>query len=493
MARLPNVSMVSALLLALGCGGGDDGESGVAIDGGGPGAVYDADTRPDRDNDGLSDAREEEEGTDPDDPDSDDDGLSDGDEIANGADPLDPDSDDDGILDGDEVLLGTDPTEADEACANTSAEATLASRPADLIVMIDTSSSMGGEAEAVEARINNDLAGVLDLAGVNYRIIMIADFGEVDGLGEPGVDPVLCVGTPLSPQDCTLPVTDIKPANGTDFFLYDAHVDSRDALIVALAEFDDPAGDDSYTGSFGAGITSSNDGQISGGWGTLLREDSLKFFIEISDDNAFTSLPGNNSLPQSDAADHVVTAAAFDTEMKARWAAANPGAGVFEYIFHSIIGVVENPAGGAWAATDAVQAGTCGAGAVNNGSVYQELSIATGGLRFPLCNNDNFDVIFQEVADGVIDGVALECSYVPAEPADGEELDFDRVVAYYTEGGSGQPLGLTRVANAGACAANSYYVSAGVITLCPDTCDAVNADLNAKLDFHVACEAPIVD
>ncbi len=493
MARLPKVSLVFACLLALGCGGGDDGGTAGDLDGGGPGRNFDADTRPDRDNDGLSDAREEEEGTDPDDPDSDDDGLSDGDEIANGTDPLDPDSDDDGILDGDEVALGTDPTTPDEACANTSAEATLASRPADLIIMIDTSSSMGGEADAVEARINNDLAGVLDSAGIDYRIVMIADFGAVDGLGEEGVDPVLCVGAPLSPQDCTDPVTDIKPANGTDFYLYDSHVDSRDALIVALAEFDDPAGDDSYTGHLGTGIVSAGNGQITGGWGTLLREDSLKFFIEISDDNAFTALPGNNRLPQSDAADHVTSAAGFDTEIKARWAAANPTAGELEYVFHSIIGVEANPSGGAWDSSEPLKAGTCGAGAVNNGSVYQELSISTGGLRFPLCNNDNFDVIFQEVADGVIDGVALECSYVPAEPANGVELDFDRVVAYYTEGGTGDPLGLSRVANAGACAANSFYVSAGVITLCPDTCDAVNADPNAKLDFHVACEPPFVD
>ena len=453
----------------------------------------DADTRPDSDGDGLSDDREEELGTDPNDPDSDDDGLNDGDEVGLGTDPLNPDSDGDGILDGDEVLLGTDPNEADEACANTSAEATVARRPADLIVLIDTSGSMGGEAAAVEARINNDLATVLEAGGVDYRIIMVADFGTVDGLGAVGSDPVLCVGAPLSPQDCTPPVTALKPQNGANFFLYDSHVDSRDSLIVALAEFDDPAGDDSYTGSFGAGISSAANGQITGGWGTLLREDSLKFFIEISDDNAFTTLPGNNSLPQSDVADQVISATGFDTQIKARWALAHPAAAALEYVFHSIIGLAANPAGGAWPASAAAQAGTCGAGAVNNGSVYQELSIATGGLRFPLCDNNNFDVIFQEVADGVVDGVVLECSYVPAEPTDGGDLDFSRVVGYYRPGGTGAPVGLGRVPNAGACVANSYYVSAGVITLCPATCATVTADETAKLDFHVACEPPNVD
>ncbi len=492
MARLPSVLVFFGCALALGCGSGDDdGLVGGGIDSG-PGGDFDADTRPDSDGDGLSDAREEEEGTDPNNPDSDGDGLNDGDEIAEGTDPLNPDSDGDGILDGDEILLGTDPNEADEACANTSAEATVARRPADLVVIIDTSSSMGGEADAVEARINNDLATVLEAGGVDYRIIMIADFGAVDGLGDPAADPVLCVGSPLSPQDCTPPVTDIKPANGTDFFLYDTHVDSRDSLMVALAEFDDPAGDDSYTGSIGAGIVSASNGQITGGWGTLLREDSLKFFIEISDDNAFVSLPGANSLPQSDVSDQVLSATAFDTEIKARWASAHPASAALEYVFHSIIGIAANPAGGAWPATSPIEAGTCGAGAVNNGSVYQELSIATGGLRFPLCDNDNFDVIFQEVADGVIEGVVLDCSYVPAEPPSGD-LDFDRVVGYYVPAGTGDPIGLGRVPNAGACVDDAYYVSAGVITLCPDTCATVKADETARLDFHVACEPPSID
>lgn len=490
MARMKTALSLCSLALALGCGG--DGSGVPGGNDGSPGAA-DADLRPDSDGDGLSDEREEEEGTDPNNPDSDGDGINDGDEIDLGTDPTNPDSDGDGILDGDELELGTDPTVEDQACANTSAEATLAKRPADLILVIDTSSSMGGEADAVEARINNDLATVLENGGVDYKIIMIADFGAVDGLGEVGVDPTLCVGAPLSPQDCTPPVTDIKPTNGANFFLYDAHVDSRDSLMVALAEFDDPAGDDSYTGSIGAGIVSANNGQITGGWGTLLREDSLKFFLEISDDNAFTALPGAVSLPQSDASDRVLSAAAFDTEIKARWAAAYPAAGPLEYVFHSIIGIAANPAGGAWPATDPLQAGTCGAGAVNNGSVYQDLSIATGGLRFPLCDNGNFNEIFQEVADGVIEGVAVDCSYVPAEPTNGDELDFSRVVAYYTPGGSGTPLGLDRVPNAAACAADSYYVSAGVIVLCPDTCDAVKADANAQLDFHVACEPPQVD
>ncbi len=492
MSRCSHVLFLSFLSIAFSCGGDPGGLVGGGIDGA-PIPMVDAEPAPDRDGDGLSDDRELEEGTDPDDPDSDDDGLNDGDEIAAGTDPLNPDTDGDGILDGDEIVLGTDPTVADQACANTSAEATIAKRPADLILLIDTSSSMGGEADAVEARINNDLATVLAAGGVDYRIIMIADFGTVDGRGDPTADPTLCVGAPLSPQDCTPPVTDIKPINGTNFFLYDTHVDSRDSLIVALAEFDDPAGDDSYSGNLGSGIVSANNGQILGGWGTLLRDNSLKFFLEITDDNAFVSVPAPSVLPQSDAADHVASAAEFDTQIKARWALANPAADAFEYVFHSIIGIAANPAGGAWPPGGGVVASTCGPGAVHHGSVYQELSNATGGLRFPLCDNASFDEIFQEVADGVVEGVVVDCSYVPAEPSNGDELDFDRVVGYYLPGGTGAPISLTRVPNAGACVSDAYWVSDGIIVLCEETCNLVKADETAKLDFHVACEPPDID
>jgi hypothetical protein len=54
----------------------------------------------DRDNDGLTDVIEDEEGTDPDNPDSDGDGILDGVEYAGGTDPNNPDTDGDGIPDG---------------------------------------------------------------------------------------------------------------------------------------------------------------------------------------------------------------------------------------------------------------------------------------------------------------------------------------------------------------------------------------------------------
>jgi hypothetical protein len=70
----------------------------------------------DSDNDGLTDAREEQLGTDPNDPDTDGDKLSDmREQQVYGTDPLAPDTDDDGYNDCKEMnIYGTDPTDPDD-------------------------------------------------------------------------------------------------------------------------------------------------------------------------------------------------------------------------------------------------------------------------------------------------------------------------------------------------------------------------------------------
>lgn len=450
---------VALMAVALGCGG--TGTGGGNADGG----AGDGGAGLDRDGDGLTDEEEGNLGTDPDNPDSDGDGLSDGDEVDLGTDPLDPDSDGDGIPDGDEVAIGTDPLDpTDDSCAGDQAAADLIKQPADIIIMIDTSGSMGGEADAVEARINDDLAGNLESAGVDYKIIMIADFPPDDG-GNAN-DPTLCIGPPLAPQNCSN-ITTPKPTNGADFFHYDAHVDSRDSLVVAIDEFDDPAGDEGPT---------SGAGQITGGWGTLLRTDSRKFFMEISDDNA-------NGTYDADE---------FDTEIKAHYAAMYPAADPLDYVFHSIIGIEANPAGGAWPATEPRRNGTCGQGAVNNGSVYQDLSIMTEGLRFPLCDNDDFDAIFSAIADDVVAGVTLPCSYTPNSTGNGS-IDLDKsAVVFEPSDGSGLES-LTRVPNAGACVDGGYYLDTVDFVLCPATCDRVRADDAGKVTLRVGCGDVVVD
>ena len=115
---------------------------------------------------------------------------------------------------------------------------------------------------------------------------------------------------------------------------------------------------------------------------------ALKIFVVITDDDSTA-----------------VTSQEFDTEIRDELAARFPGAPEQSYVFHAIIGMAAKPDGTIWQPDEPVQSATCTPGAQSAGAVYQRLSIATGGLRFPLCNvhdddpsNDDFGTIISAIA-----------------------------------------------------------------------------------------------
>ncbi len=67
----------------------------------------------DPDGDGMTNAEEAQQGTDPLESDTDGDGMSDGQEMEQGTNPNNPDTDGDGVSDGEELEQGTDPTDSD--------------------------------------------------------------------------------------------------------------------------------------------------------------------------------------------------------------------------------------------------------------------------------------------------------------------------------------------------------------------------------------------
>ncbi len=507
MLRTFSATFLSSLLVFAACsgsvgGGGDDGPGPTPPDAPLPDETPDAGL--DSDGDGVSDEDEIANGTDPNNPDSDGDGLSDGDEQQYGTDPNDPDSDDDGISDGDEVDLGTNPI--DVGCDNQSAEASAGKLPADIIIMIDTSSSMFEEADAVEANINDDLAGVLEAGEVDYRIILLADFPPEDGRSSDGeiavgADPLLCIDPPLAAptQDCDAlraaltdgdpdndPERPIKPQNGERFFHYDSHVDSHDALRLAISEFDDPNGDDGPDDPTDDDI-GSGAGQILGGWGTLLRPGSVKVFIIISDDESTG-----------------IEVEEFDTGIREKHMTMYGGElSDLRYIFHSIIGLAQkNAAGDPWLSTDEVTTDICEPGSEDPAPTYQNLSINSGGLRFPLCNvndedpdNDDFNVIFNAIAENVKNEVSLPCSFTP-DP-DQEDLNLDGAKLLYHPQGGDEIEVFDAVDDASACDTldNAFYrIDNGDSTtfeLCPQTCDRVTDDLQGKIDLLIDCDAQV--
>ena len=462
--------------------------------GGGPGDSPDANNPPgdsgppadaalDSDGDGVPDHIELENGTDPFNPDTDGDGLSDGDEQRYGTNPLNPDTDDDGLTDGEEIDLGTNPTEP--GCADQNADASQGKLPADIIIAIDTSGSMNEEADAVEANINDDLAGVLDDANIDYRIILLADFPPVDGRSSDGgrdtSDPILCIGPPLTPQDCdNLPAGQTKPDNGdpatSKFFHYDLHVDSRDALRLFVSEIDDENGDNG---------THSGPAQYPGGYGQFLRPNALKIFIVITDDDSSG-----------------ITVDAFNEQILDKLETAFPDTPQ-RYIMHAIIAMVRKPDGSAWQADEGLQDNTCSPGAVRAGVIHQQISINTGGLRFPLCNvndadpdNDDFNAIFNAIAENVKDEVSLPCAFTP-NTSGTDNLNYNGAKMIYRPMGTGALEQFSEVGNAGMCGtADGSFFKTGptespTFELCPATCDRVELDPTGRISLLIDCSIQI--
>lgn len=447
---------ISPIYLSFLLGLGACGASSSGADGGDdPIVPIDCEAENDSDGDGICDDDEETAGTDPNNPDSDGDGINDGDEIGLGTDPNNPDSDGDGILDGDELTLGTDPRVADEACAADESEAVAIDRSVDIIVVIDNSSSMTAEIQGIQDNINSNFATILGTSGIDYQIIMLARHGNLNSQS-------VCIASPLSPHSCT-PVP-AQPMQSATFKHFSREIASTNSLQLVLSTF---------------GIADEFNLNPNG-WQEHLRLDALKVFVEFTDDRSATTAQSFHDSLLALPGGHFGTALEPD------------------YIFHSVAGFrgkdLNNPAA-PHLPEDPVEPLKCSeTESVSNAPNYQDLSKMTGGLRFPLCDPGNYSVIFQQVAQGVVDRVGVPCSYALPEPAEGQTANIARVVVNYQAGGQGTPESFTRVSGLGDCAPDSWYSDENdEIVLCPETCTAVEADDAAIVKILSGCGGGDID
>lgn len=360
---------------------------------------------------------------------------------------------------------GLDP---DAACAASSAEATLTKKPVDIIFIIDNSGSMTGEIQAVQSNINSSFATIIGASGIDYRVIMVSMHGNAVGAQS------ICVQSPLSTTNCS-PIPAQPGENPPTFFQYSIEIGSHNSVCQLF---------NSYNGTvkdvFGLAPT---------GWSTWARPEALKVFVEITDDGVGSCTVNGKAIDDNDnEANGLTAAAAFDAELLALDPAQFGDANKRNYIWHSIVGLTSNnPPTAAYGPMDPVVNGVC-SGAVAPGQGYQALSIMTGGLRFPVCENASFDVVFQEIAKGVVEGAKVDCEFpVPPAPP-GETIDISTVVVEYTPGGGGAPQQFKQVASAAACAADSFYIENNIIKLCAGPCGVVQSDPMAKVIVLYGCE-----
>jgi hypothetical protein len=359
-------------------------------------------------------------------------------------------------------------------CTQTKAEAKKATRPVDIIFVIDNSLTMKDKITTVETQISTNLVGIVDAAKIDYRVILLSAHGT-DTVTQAKV----CIKAPLSGTSCS-PIP-AQPVETARFFHHSIAVGSNDAFCAVLNGLD-------TTDEFGLHPT---------GYASLLRAPAFKVFIVLTDDRVSATCKNKSFDDGSSIAGGTGAGDAFDSALTL------PNPALFgdkvnrNYIWHSIVGLTD------FDALDTTKPSPPSAPitttkcstAFNPGTGYQGLSVETGGLRYPICGLD-YSAIFAAIASSTITGAALACEFEIPAPPPGKTLDLSTVVPHFTPSGGGPAVDFRQVKDLASCARNGkeFYIADGKIELCPDTCAFVQSDSGgAQLDILYGCDPDSVN
>ncbi|MCU0657962.1 MAG: hypothetical protein MUF64_22680, partial [Polyangiaceae bacterium] len=156
-----------------------------------------------------------------------------------------------------------------------------------------------------------------------------------------------------------------------------------------------------------------------------------------------------------------------------------------KYRYHAIVGLKENdPASAPWPPSAPVVDSTCTgySGALAPGENAQEVAILTGGLRFPLCQFDQYDVVFSTIAEGIAQTTPVACEFAVPKTPEGKLIDPNTILLEYTPG-SGAPQTFSQSKDLFACKPDQFYIENETVKLCPAACQLVQADPGAKIDL----------
>lgn len=366
-----------------------------------------------------------------------------------------------------------------EPCAQQEAEATLVSKPVDIIFVIDNSGSMSAEIAEVEEQINKTFAAIIDAAvpAIDYRVIMVSAHGASSSQR-------ICVSAPLSGvpdnnDDGHCDSIPAQPVNTAKFFHHSLSIGSHNALCQLINGYN----------------TADQFGLQPGGYKDALRPEAFKFFVVITDDGVSCNFPGGTLNDGNNVAGGTTAAQTFDTAILAL-SPADFGADAANrnYRFWSIISQAPYNASAAKpygdpsppdAALAPITTGECTPDAVDPGTGYQALSILTGGYRYPTCGLEYTDM-FTLMAYGVIEGAQVACEFLIPEPPVGETLNLATVQVQYTSGAN--VVTFDQVPSLADCTDGKFYIAGDQIILCPTTCDVVRADENAEIDIKFGCD-----
>jgi hypothetical protein len=356
------------------------------------------------------------------------------------------------------------PVTKDTACATASSQAV--KLPVDIVFVIDNSASMTQEIQAVEDNINDNFAGIIGKSGIDYRVIMLSRHGSA------AAEQSICVRAPLSATSCN-PIPQQPANNAPVFFHYSTEIASHDAWCKILTTFGAP---DEFA-------------LAQSGWSQWLRQGAAKVFVVMTDDgvgcsaqgktfNDADTIPGGQAAAQQfDAALLALSPPQFGTPQKRN------------YLWASIVCLAANtPPASPWLPSDPMVAGKCSSSSCPApGTGHQALSILTGGLRFPLCESQAFDVVFQQISKGVVNALACKLA-MPA--TDAGIIDPAKVTLEYTPS-SGPKEVWKNAGGAATCSGAQWFyddpANPKAILLCPEACAKAQADPGAKIEVMFGC------
>ena len=399
-------------------------------------------------------------------------------------------------------------------CSGGTNVATLKSRPIDIIVSVDNSGSMQGEIVAIQQRINDDFARILEDSAIDYRVILVSRYGNVyseNYNGGSAYDSAysMCIGPPLSTLNCPSSAYGSTPAvahNPPKFFHHSTDIGSHDMWCKLIDSFDTS---DPYPAAR-TGFTSI----APDGWGPYLRDDAFKVFVGITDDSPATNSGGTqgNCVSSTGFTNDLSGAKAFDQALRTlsptefgAYDSTDPDQDR-NYIWYSIVGMAGNAVSDPTPLepTDAVENKCCrgdgtstsncpgifaadpdGAG---NGVGYQQLSKMTGGLRYPSCYNDNFDDVFNAIASEVVEGAQVSCDFTLQNAGN---FDIDTAKVYFQKNANANPTELDRADSLADCGSKGWYLpdpnDTSSLSLCPSACKDAQKGTDSRLSVEVGC------
>jgi hypothetical protein len=329
----------------------------------------------------------------------------------------DGDTDSDSDVDGGSDADTDSDTDINE-CVSISETGENKREPADIIIILDNSGSMGFEALGVQTSLNNFSKQIVE-SGVDIRIVLISALS-------PGGDQGTCVGAPLGSGKCP------ADTNLPNFLHVDEMVTSNDSLTKVIDTYPE--------------------------WEDMMRENTKRHFVVISDDNSDDTVGWFLSELES-----------LDPEFE-------------DIICHAIVCTTKN----------------CPTLCDATGSVYYDLVSETEGVQGDLCTQE-FQPLFDTLAYAVVSGSKLACEWDIPTPPGGAEVHPDLVNFDFIDSkGVSHSIGRTKTGTKDGCdtAEHAWYyddpLNPTKIYVCPQTCAWIQDQEGAEAIIKFGCESIVV-